>query len=187
MVALVLTSRSGAKVPATSVALSRPQDLSTVSAVAGCRLAAVCTGASAVVHACAGPHHVAEHLLLGTAFLVCAWSQFVWAALLVLSPTRSLLWLGVALNTVLVAGWATSRIVTVPLLTLGGPHAVGAWDVAATLWEQGALACCVVLLLREKSTGTAGLAPEAGRLVVRCAAAVSAVALVGLALTGPPL
>jgi hypothetical protein len=148
------------------------------------QLAAVCTVASGVVHAVATPHHATEHVAFGVFFFLCTFGQFGWATMALTSPTPSLLWSGLGLNVLLIGLWVVTRTVGLPLGLTSGPEGIGAWDVAATVWELGALACCVRLLL----TGSRpALVPaRSGVWVVRAAVAASGVAVLAVAWSGAP-
>lgn len=144
--------------------------------------AAVCTAASGMVHATAGPHHAAEHVQVGAFFVLVSFLQFAWAARALLSPGPALLPQALALNAGLLALWATSRTIGLPFGLAHHHDEVGPWDLAATGWEVGAVLCCLVLLRRR---GIAD-APALPRPAVPALAAASAALLVALALAGAP-
>lgn len=176
---------AAAPVPPTTTAAERRSDRSTSL----WQLATVCTAASGIVHAVAGPHHAAESLAFGLFFFLSAVVQFGWATVALTSPSRSLLWHGVWLNVLLVELWVVTRTTGLPFGLQQGPEGVGAWDVAAKLWELGALACCATLLLverRDRPTASGEAVPAGVRWWVSAALAGSLAALLVLALSGSP-
>jgi hypothetical protein len=60
------------------------------------------------VHAAAIGAH-ADHPEAARAFVGVAMLQFVWGAYVLVRPSRQLAWIGVALNTALVAGWVVAK------------------------------------------------------------------------------
>jgi len=149
------------------------------------QLAAVCTTASAVVHAVAMPHHATESLAFGVFFFLSAFLQFGWATVALTCPSPRLLWHGVGLNVLLIELWVVTRTTGLPFGLHSGPEGVGSWDVAAKVWELGALACCLHLLLIGGGRATRRT-PGGGSWVVRALAGTSVVALLVLAWVGPP-
>lgn len=107
-------------------------------AAAAVPVALVSTAAAAGVHAGVGPAHLAGQPLVGVFFLVCAAAQLGWTALFLARPGRALLEASVVGNVGLLCLWAVSR--------LGGYEPVGAWDLAAGMWEVAATIACVALL-----------------------------------------
>ncbi len=72
--------------------------------------------AAAGVHAAVFPHHLDEAFLVGAFFLAITLAQAAWACLVCLDATRRLLLAGIAGNLALVALWAVSRSVGLPVL-----------------------------------------------------------------------
>jgi hypothetical protein len=148
------------------------------------QLAAVCTTGSAVAHAVATPHHATENVTFGVFFFLSAFVQFGWATVALTCPSTEVLWHGVALNVLLIELWVVTRTIGLPFGLQNGPEGLGAWDVAAKVWELGALACCLHLLLTAggRLTGRG----RGGSRVVRAVAVSSLAALLVLAWTGAP-
>jgi hypothetical protein len=100
---------------------------------------------AAAIHLIVCPEHFSETVLYGGFFAAITVAQLVWSFLVVRRPSYWLLVSGIVGNCALVALWAVSRTVGVPI----GPEAgviepVGLLDVVATVCEVGV----VVLLAR---------------------------------------
>lgn len=134
--------------------------------------------AAAGVHAVVFPHHLDEAFLVGVFFLAITLAQAAWACLVCLDATRQLLLAGIAGNLALVALWAVSRSVGLPVL---GRESVGGWDLAAGAWELILVAACLVGL-RRSAAQRALVLGDLGRLAWSWVA-LSGVALVVLTLT----
>ena len=157
----------------------------------GALVAVVSSTAAAGVHAAAGPGHFAEGPLVGGFFVVAALAQLAWAVLVLrrgLAPGLS--WAGVVGNLAVVALWVVTRTVGLPV----GPvevEPVGAWDVAATVWELAVVAGCAAAGSPERRTA---FRPGAGALTgtvpwsatARAWLVGSVLVLVALAFTGAP-
>lgn len=165
-------------------AVDRPDPPAPTRATLAWRLAAVCTIASGAVHAVATPHHATENVVFGVFFLVSAVGQFGWATVALTCPSPALLRHGIALNVLLVELWVVTRTTGLPFGLQNGPEGVGTWDVAAKVWELGALACLLHLMLAG-DTRTSTRARH-GSVYLQAAVATSVVALLVLALAGPP-
>jgi hypothetical protein len=118
--------------------------------LAGCSLGA------AVVHFGYASAHFSEYWLYGLFFVVVAWLQLLWAAAIVLRPSRWLLIAGALGNEAVVAVWVASRTVGVWV----GPNAsvkeaVGFPDVLCTILEALVAAGAVVLLARSRASARA--------------------------------
>ena len=110
-------------------------------------LALVASAAAAGVHAAMAPAHLREQAVVGLFFAAAALAQLTWTALaLGTRPGRGLLLTGVVGNTACIALWALSRTVGLPLGLLPAPEAVGAWDLAALVWELVVVGACLALL-----------------------------------------
>src|SRR5690349_5774243 len=83
--------------------------------------------AAAGVHAAMVPPHLSTLPLFAVFFAACAIGQLAWTALLLVAPTRPVLWIGVVGNGGLIALWAGTRAI--------GLEPVGPWDLACALWE----------------------------------------------------
>ncbi len=113
--------------------------------------------AAAAIHFAVTGDHAQEHVAFGLFFLVVAWAQALWAGATVVRPRRWLFTAGIAGNAAIVAVWAASRTVGVPI----GPHpwtpeAAATADVVSTILELGIVAGCVARLAR-------GVHPERAR------------------------
>jgi hypothetical protein len=130
--------------------------------------------AAAGVHAAMTPPHLSRLPLFALFFGACALAQVAWTALLLVAPSRPLLWAGVVGNGGLIALWAGTRV--------AGMEPVGAWDLACALWEAGVVAGCLVLLRASYATRTAPLAAWRPTALVWLVTAIGGLAL--LSLTG---
>jgi len=134
-------------------------------------LAALSIGAAAI-HFAVVFEHFADYTLYGVFFLVIAWAQVIWPAVLLWWPSRLWLWLGIAGNTVVVAVYVASRTVGLPFgPDLHNAESVGALDVVSCVLEFGLIVGCAVLLWRPSI---------ADRPVARLGAFASAAALVAV-------
>ena len=100
-------------------------DARTPSSVSGLNgsLAALAAGAGAV-HFAMVPSHLEHHWSMGVGFVVAGWLQLLWAAVVLVRPTRRVLLAGGVGSALLVAAY-------------GGVHAVGwPWGVAAWTPEE---------------------------------------------------
>src|SRR5262249_17480657 len=75
-------------------------------------VAALAAGAG-VVHLAMVPSHWSGSAWEGFAFAVCGWLQLALAVLVLVRPTRALLWGGVALNAAAIAVWPNKSFVGV--------------------------------------------------------------------------
>lgn len=103
-------------------------------------------GAAAIHFAVIGDHFD-EYRAYGLFFAVAAWLQVLWAIALTAKGSRRLLFAGVLGNTIIIAVWAVSRTMGLPV----GPHAgtsetVEFIDVLATSFEALIVLGSVVLL-----------------------------------------
>ena len=95
---------------------------------------------AAAIHLAAGPAHVEVLGDLGLGFYWAALLQGTFAvALLGRSGSRKLAWTGIALNVVLVAAWAWSRLIGLPDVP-DGPGAVGIADGTAVILQLALVA-----------------------------------------------
>src|SRR5262245_6106805 len=89
-----------------------------------------------VIHAAVVPEHLEEAWLFGAFFVACALFQFGWAGAIAVRPSPVLWWLGILGSGAMVAIWAVSRTMGLPV----GPEpwmpdAVGVLDVVSTALE----------------------------------------------------
>jgi hypothetical protein len=109
-------------------------------------IAAALSVGAAVIHAIVFPPHLSESLLYGAFFAAMAVGQLGWAVLAVVRPRPWVLAAGVIGNLGIVALWALSRTVGVPLgIAAGRREAVGVMDTTCCLLELGIVACCAWL------------------------------------------
>lgn len=88
----------------------------------------------------------------GLFFAVTAWVQLAFAALIVLRPTRTAAWFGIALNAAVIAVWAVDRTVGIAIGGDGTPASVGFVDSLSALVEVGIVIACVGLLAPSVAT-----------------------------------
>jgi hypothetical protein len=109
--------------------------------------AALLSAGAAAIHASAAGPHLSEHVLIGALFVITALAQAAWAALLLTSPSALLLAGGAVGNLGVVGAWAMSRTVGLPIgPEPWTPEPAAPIDLAATSFEVGAAAACVLLL-----------------------------------------
>jgi hypothetical protein len=163
----------------------RPIDGRPASVTASAVVGALLSASAAVIHLAAGPEHVEALGDLGLGFYWAALIQgafaFVWLAS---SMSRRLAWFGIAANLALVAAWALSRTVGLPLAA-GGAEPVGTADAVTVLLEVGLMALLALHLtpqVRPRSDGDRPWAIGTSALVAVGGVAVlaTAVAMVDL-------
>ena len=145
-------------------------------------LAALSAGAAAI-HFAVTFEHFSEYVLYGVFFLVIAWAQAIWAAVVLWRPSRPWLWLGIAGNAIIMGVYFASRLTGLPV----GPdkahtEAFGALDLVSIILEVALIAGCAALLWRpslldkpvRQRTGFAGFAALAAfpAVVIAVSAAV---------------
>lgn len=97
---------------------------------------AVASGGAGVIHASVCPAHFREAIAFGVFFLVASALQATWAVLMLRRPGSALLTLGLVGNAAVVALWAVSRTVGVPVgPDAWRPEAITAADSLATMLE----------------------------------------------------
>jgi hypothetical protein len=111
-------------------------------------LASLSVGAAAI-HFAVIFGHFAEYALYGVFFLVIAWAQMTWAAVVLWRPSRPWLWLGLAGDALVIAVYVASRTAGLPIgPDVGRPEPVGGLDVVSTVLELALVAGCAALLWR---------------------------------------
>ena len=91
---------------------------------------------AAAIHVAVCPGHFAESTFYGVFFVGAAAAQAAWASAILLRPSRRLVALGVAGNLAVVALWAVSRTLGLPVgPTPGVPEVPGGIDALATAYE----------------------------------------------------
>ena len=94
------------------------------------------SGGAAVIHLVATPSHYAELGDLGTGFLVSAAFQAWWAVRCLGGPSRRVIDLGIVVNLGIVAAWAWTRTVGLPIGEFSGrPEPIGLPDGASVVFE----------------------------------------------------
>src|SRR6516165_12367642 len=107
------------------------------------------SAAAAAIHFAVVFEHFRDYLLYGVFFLVLAWAQLIWPAVLLWRPSRLWLWLGLAGNAAVLAVYIASRTVGLPFgPDLRHPESVGALDVMSCVLEFALVIGCLVLLWR---------------------------------------
>src|SRR5262245_21254451 len=107
------------------------------------------SAAAAAIHFAVAFEHFKEYLLYGVFFLVLAWAQLIWPAVLLWRPSRPWLWLGIAGNAAVLAVYAASRTVGLPFgPDLHLPEPVGALDVVSCVLEFALITGCAALVWR---------------------------------------
>ena len=124
-------------------------------------VAAAMSVAAGVTHGVVCPEHFREATIYGVFFLVAASCQLSWAVLVLIRPSR-FLWAGALVgNASIVALWAVTRSVGVPLGPgAGEKEAIGALDIVATCAEVGLVVCCALALRQLSARGTSPDAPS---------------------------
>jgi hypothetical protein len=130
-------------------AVAQPDDQSTVpgSKVVG-YCVAILSAATAVIHFAVSGAHFQEYWVFGAFMLVVAWLQGLWAAALVIRPSRWLIGGGAILNAAVIAVYLVTR--TVGDVVGPTPHSVepvGFGDGLCTVLEATVVAGCLWLLL----------------------------------------
>jgi hypothetical protein len=152
-------------------------------------LASLSVGAAAI-HFAVIFEHFAEYALYGAFFLVIAWAQMIWAAVVLWRPSRLWLWLGLAGNALVAVVYVASRTTGLPIgPDVGHPEPAGGLDVVSVVLELALIAGCAALLWRPsladrpvRRFGTIGTAVSLAAVpafVVAVTAAVMTPALAG--------
>jgi len=121
--------------------------LSGVTKRYGSGLAALSVGAAAI-HFAVVFEHFNAYVLYGVFFLIIAWAQMIWAAVVMWRPSRLWLWLGIAGNAIILAVYLASRLTGLPF----GPdkshtEPFGGLDVVCAILEFALIAGCAAVLL----------------------------------------
>lgn len=106
-------------------------------------LAGLSAGA-AFIHLVAAPSHVAEIGGIAVGFVIAAAFQGAWTVACLARPSRRLVAIGIAGNVALLAAWAWTRTLGLPLPGApGGPEPIGLADGAAVAFELLLIAGCL--------------------------------------------
>ena len=122
-------------------------------------LAAACSLGAAAVHLRVCPEHFEEATIYGVFFAVAAGCQAGWAVLAWRRPQQWLFTAAAAGNAAIVALWAITRSVGIPLgPERGEVEAVGTLDVIAATLEVGLVVCALwaLVALRRSPAITSG-------------------------------
>jgi len=138
------------------------------------------SAAAAAIHFAVVFEHFRDYLLYGVFFLVLAWAQLIWPAVLLWRPSRLWLWLGLAGNAAVLAVYVASRTVGLPFgPDLHHPEQVGGLDVMSCVLEFALVIGCAALLWRPSLADR----PVRRRGGVAAAAALLAVPVLVIAAT----
>ena len=138
------------------------------------------SAAAAAIHFAVVFEHFRDYLLYGVFFLVLAWAQLIWPAVLLWRPSRLWLWLGLAGNAAVLAVYVLSRTAGLPFgPDLHHPEPVGALDVVSCVLEFALVTGCAALLWRPSLADR----PVRRRGGVAAAAAMLAVPVLAIAAT----
>ncbi|HEV2982602.1 MAG TPA: hypothetical protein VGX51_14330 [Solirubrobacteraceae bacterium] len=108
-----------------------------------------------LIHIGAAVDHFEEFHLYAAAFGVLAAVQIAWAAMLARQPSRRVLLAGCAFSAGVIAMWATSRTVGVPIAPQPWrPEPVGVADLVETLGETVTVVAVLSVALSPKLRGT---------------------------------
>ncbi len=109
---------------------------------------------AALIHLWVTPEHFEEWWGYGAFFLVAAAAQVLYAPLVLVWPTRTVLLLGIAGNLAIVVLYLLTRTVGIPLFGPGvwEVEGVGFVDLCATASEVGITVALGAALLRETTT-----------------------------------
>ena len=112
--------------------------------------AALLTLGASLIHLAVTPQHFEEYLPYGLFFLAAGAGQIALAVALVVAPARRLFIVGLAASVGLIALWALSRTVGVPIGPDGAwqPETMGFTDIICTFLELVAAPLFLILSLR---------------------------------------
>ena len=99
-------------------------------------LLAAASFSAAAIHVSVSPSHFREATIFGVFFAASAAAQAGWAVLVLMRPTRQVLFAGMIGNAAVVALWAVSRTVGLPIgPNVWQPEAVRTIDAVCTQFE----------------------------------------------------
>ena len=111
-------------------------------------VASLSVGAAAI-HFAVMFEHFEEYTLYGVFFLVVAWAQMIWAAVVLWRPSRLWLSLGIVGNALVLAVYVASRAVGLPVgPDAGHPEPFGGLDGVSAFLEFALIAWCAALWWR---------------------------------------
>jgi len=139
--------RSGRVHPTTSTSVSAPNLTLPVLALA------LLSIASATIHASVSREHFHEAVVFGTFFVAASTAQVGWAVLALHRPTTTLLIVGASGNATVVALWAMTRTIGLPIgPEPWHPESIGAADLISTTCELLLVIGALTLLTRHRHT-----------------------------------
>jgi hypothetical protein len=105
---------------------------------------AILSMAAAVIHFAAAGPHFREYWVFGVFMLVAGWLQLLWAAAVIVRPSRVLLWAGMAVNITIISVYIVTRT-TGDLVgpTPRVPEPAGFGDLLCTALEAMVVAGCL--------------------------------------------
>jgi hypothetical protein len=120
-------------------------------------VAAATSVGAGVIHALATPAHAAQDPLYGAFFAAAAAGQIGWGIQAVRHPTRQLLLPGLAANGVLIAVWAQTRLLAIPVgVAAGQREPVGSLDLTCVLLEAVVVGCALRALRPASAAARSG-------------------------------
>ena len=140
----------------------------------------LCSAAAATIHFAVVWPHWNESVVFAVLFAATGVFQLAWASLVLVIPSRRVLWAGAAVSLGVAFAWGLSRTVGLPI----GPEpwtseAVGLADVAATVFELAIVAGSLLLL----SSAVRPIEGRSGKLAAQVPAiAIGVTLLVALTL-----
>jgi hypothetical protein len=146
----------------TTALLDRPtearppaSDATTWSSSASARgLLAITLLGAACIHFAMVPSHAGEWFAEGVAFALAGWLQVVLAALLVVRPSKPVLWITVVSNLVFIGAWVWTRWVGPPFGPEAGvAHEIGFVDLTCVVLEALVVLLAVAVLVRPSLGG----------------------------------
>jgi len=149
------------------------------------------SAAAAAIHFAVVFDHFKDYTLYGVFFLVLAWAQLIWPAVLLWRPSRLWLWLGMAGNAAVLAVYVASRTAGLPFgPDLHHPESVGALDVVSCVLEFALITACAALVWRPSLADRpvrrrGGVAAAATLLAVPALAIAAAAAVMTPGWAGP--
>src|SRR6478672_3312568 len=156
------------------VSASAPRGVDPAAARSLALMMAGLSGGAAVIHLAAAPSHYAELGDLGAGFLISAAFQGWWALRCLAGPSRRAVDLGIVVNVGIVAAWAWTRTVGLPIGEFAGrAEPIGFPDGASVVFE---LLLIGLLVVRRLGVDLHLEGRRAGRSV----AAVAVVPVLGL-------
>jgi hypothetical protein len=139
--------------------------------------------AAAAIHFAVVGDHFDVGLLHGLFFVTVAWAQVLWALAVLVAPRPAVLTAGIVGSAAIVAVWALSRTVGVPVPPdPWSPEAVGVADLVATGLELVVIAGGVVALSRPRTVAASTVA--AGSVTVAIGLALALIGSAAIANIG---